>query len=200
LTTLFISGAWALPQLHGRRLPALAPWAVVGAMPVMAAVLVWWLVRREKRLGALVGLAAAALAFTGLVAAAANLGLDQYKAPRQIVREARAQNLHDDVRIACYQYFQPSLVFYCRREVAQLQDERQVSEFLRGPLQSYLLLPAAAWEKMQTQRTGSGILVARHYDLYRHCEVVFVTNSLFNSAGACAAEAPFACRTAEDSH
>jgi hypothetical protein len=185
IAILVISGTWSLPQLHGREFPALTGWVALGAVPVTGALLVGWLVHRNRRLAALAGLAAAALAFTGILAVAVSYSLDPYKAPRELVKRAGAQNTSQDVRIGCYQYFQPSLVFYCRREVEQLPDERQVEAFISSPLPSYLVLPAVAWERMQTKQPGSGTVLARQYDLYRHCEVVVVGNHHSNPAQAC---------------
>jgi 4-amino-4-deoxy-L-arabinose transferase-like glycosyltransferase len=182
---LVVSGRWGLPHLQGREFPALEPWAVLGAVPASAAVLIGWLAHRERRLAATAGLAAAALAFTGLLAIAVNNSLDRYKAPRELVTQAGAQNTLADIRIGCFQYFQPSLVFYCRREVEQLRDQRQVEAFLRSPLPSYLVVPAVVWQKIQTRQPGIGTELVRHYDLYRHCDVVVVGNGHANSVQAC---------------
>jgi 4-amino-4-deoxy-L-arabinose transferase-like glycosyltransferase len=189
LGVLVVSGTWSLPRVQVDRLPALGPWAGLGVLPVAGAALAWWLVRRENRLSALVGLTTAGVAFCGLLAVPAEISLDRYKAPRELIREAGAQDVYQDVRIACYQYFQPSLVFYCRREVEQLRDERQLSEFLRGPLRSYVVLPADVWEAIRTPMADCAFLLARHHDFYRRCDVVVVTNGNSRSTQFCANQA-----------
>jgi 4-amino-4-deoxy-L-arabinose transferase-like glycosyltransferase len=184
-SALVIGGAWSPPTLRIHQLPALSPWAMLGAVPLVGAGLVWWLVKRQNRPAGVIAFTAGAMAFTGLLPVAADVGLDRYKAPRGLITEAGARDIHDDVRVACYQYFQPSLVFYCRREIVQLQDERQLGEFLRGPLRSYLILPMAVWEKLQPQWTGRALVLAQHHDFYRHCDVAAVTNSPPSSSRVC---------------
>jgi hypothetical protein len=59
-----------------------------------------------------------------------------------------------EVRVTCSQYFQPSLVFYCRREVHQLGTEAEVLSFLDYPLPVYLFVLAARWEALESQVHG----------------------------------------------
>jgi chorismate-pyruvate lyase len=44
------------------------------------------------------------------------------------------------------------------------------------PLQTYLFLPAVEWQALEGKLRGPHRLLARHYDLYRHGEIVVVTN------------------------
>jgi len=78
------------------------------------------------------------------------------------------------VRIGAFAYFQPSLVFYCRREVTSLQTEEEALKFLKGPHTSYLFLPARRWDDLEEKAGGSVRLLGRHYDLYDRCDVVVV--------------------------
>jgi len=78
--------------------------------------------------------------------------------------------------VGSYVYFQPSLVFYCRREVFRLKDEQDVAEFLQGPLASYLFVPAEVWESVRAKLDRPYRVVGSHHDLYDGCEVVVVTN------------------------
>ena len=105
-----------------------------------------------------------------------SLAVDAHKAPRALVQAVQAQQTDRDIRVGCYQYFQPSLVFYCRREIQRLQNDEQVLEFLRCPLPVYLFLPAATWDSLQARVNGPHHLLARHEDLYRQHEVVVVMN------------------------
>jgi hypothetical protein len=88
----------------------------------------------------------------------------------------QADQTEREIRVGCFQYFQPSLVFYCRREVLRFTEEEQALEFLRYPLPVYLLLPATVWDGLEGKVRGPHRLLARHRDLYRGCEVVLVTN------------------------
>jgi hypothetical protein len=78
--------------------------------------------------------------------------------------------------VGCYEYFQPSLVFYCRREVQRLESEGQVLEFLRCPLPVYLFVPAAVWDKLKEKVREPYHLLAQKRDLYRRCDIVVVAN------------------------
>ena len=80
------------------------------------------------------------------------------------------------MRLAAAGWFQPSLVFYCGREVTPIEGERSIRDFLLGPLESYLFLPADSWRDLRPRLPATARLVARHYDLYRNCEVVVVAN------------------------
>ena len=84
-------------------------------------------------------------------------------------------HLEREVRIASYRYFQPSLVFYCRREVRKLDDKAQADEFLRGPYESYLFVPESVWndELRATMPSEVRVIEARH-DLYSNQRVLLV--------------------------
>src|SRR5205823_2072733 len=92
----------------------------------------------------------AGLVVTGAAAAAAfpPRTADAHKAPRALVAAAGAHRPDADVRVAAFDYFQPSLVFYCGREVQQLFTDRQALDFLRTPLPTYLFCPAETWDRL----------------------------------------------------
>jgi 4-amino-4-deoxy-L-arabinose transferase-like glycosyltransferase len=173
-----------LPKLRERLLPGLAPWAFLGPLLLVGATAAWWCQRRQQPVGSAVSVAATALFFTGALAAAGILALDRHKAPRPLVQISGARQTETEVRVGCYQYFQPSLVFYCRREVHQLFSDDKALEFLRCPLPAYLFVPAEVWANLEKRAAFPTYLLGRHYDLYRHCEVVVVGNGrLFSDCG-----------------
>src|SRR5262249_12766280 len=135
-----------------------------------------WCVRRRRRGGLVTAVAAGAVLFIGTLAAWGATALDAHKAPRALVRELESSRTEREVRVAAYRYFQPSLVFYCRREVYHFDEEEQVLEFLRWPVQVYLFLPEAVWRPLADKVPGPHRVVARQHDLYRNCDVVVVTN------------------------
>ena len=96
--------------------------------------------------------------------------------PRSLMQALPADQLFRDVRVAAFEYFQPSMVFYCRREVSCLQSEQQALDFLAGPLPSYLFLPARQWEGLRDKVSTPCRLLGRRFDLYSGDEVVVVTN------------------------
>jgi 4-amino-4-deoxy-L-arabinose transferase-like glycosyltransferase len=173
---LAAGGNISLPALHSVRLAELGPGAVLGAVPVLGAAAAWRCLSSRQRSGLLVYVTASSVVFTGGLFAWGTVALDSYKAPRALVQAANVQQTNNDIRVACYRYFQPSLVFYCRREVQHLESEQQVLEFLRCPLPAYLFVPATVWEELKTSVSGPHHLLARHGDLYKRCEVVVVGN------------------------
>src|SRR5262249_15277140 len=112
LGLLLAGGAIQTPLARGRSLPGLEVLAAVGILPVLgAAAAAWWAARRQRgRVAAAV--AATAVAFTGTLAAWGAAAVDAHKAPRALVEAYHLCQRDRDVRVACHQYFQPSLVFY----------------------------------------------------------------------------------------
>jgi 4-amino-4-deoxy-L-arabinose transferase-like glycosyltransferase len=174
---VFASGLpdWA----HGRHWPGVQGWAALGLVPLAGAAAAWWCLGRGRRLGVVVSLTAAGVSFLGVLAAWGASALEGHKAPKPLA-QAAAQFDGDlsarEVRVASYQYFQPSLVFYCRREVRQLQHEDETLEFLSNPLPVYLILPAAHWQALEARVPGTHRVLGQCRDLYQNCDVVVVTN------------------------
>jgi 4-amino-4-deoxy-L-arabinose transferase-like glycosyltransferase len=173
---LLTSGVIDVPLLRGRKLPGLEMWALAGLIPLAGSVVAAWLMRNKQRTGMIVSLTTAAILFVGLLAAWGSVAVDAFKAPRALVAEAGALQTDRDIRIGCYKFYQPSLVFYCRREVRVLDDEGQVQEFLRTPLPVYLFVSASAWEALQSRVRGPHHLLTHHRDIYKGIDVVVITN------------------------
>jgi hypothetical protein len=173
---LIASGVIPLPKLQDRQLAQLGPWAGLGLLLVGSALAAWSCARRQCRAGLIASVAAGAAFFVGSLAAYGSIALDAYKAPRALVEAAQARQTECEVRVGACQYFQPSLVFYCRREVQRLDSEEELQEFLDLPYPVYVFLPARVWQKLKPQLQASCRLLAQHHDLYRQCEVVVVTN------------------------
>src|SRR5216683_76190 len=160
--------------LRGRHMPGLEYWAWAGVFPVLGGGGAWMCVRRQ-RIGAAAGvLAGSAVLFLGPLAAGGTKALNDYKAPEALAEVIEAQKSDPEIRMASYDYFQPSLVFYNRREVSRLQTEPEVREFMRTPLPVYLFVPAATWEDLQTRISTPSRPIGRHRDLYRNCEVLVI--------------------------
>jgi hypothetical protein len=143
---------------------------------LFGAVAAGWCVRRGKRDG-LIGLVAAvgivfssALAFWGV-----NL-VDPFKAPRPLVQALPEDHLRREVRIGALGYFQPSLVFYCQREVHCLENAVSALQFLYTPLPVYLFVSQETWVQLRALAPTSYRLVARHRDLYTGREILLMTN------------------------
>ncbi len=157
-------------------LPGLAAWGAMGVVPILGAVTAAWLVRRHLRGAALVALGSAAILFIAVLAAGGVTAVDAAKAPRPLVQAVLHDPAQGEIRLVCFRYFQPSLVFYSHRQVELLPDESQVLDRLRYPVAVYLFLPATDWERLRTQVPTPCRVVSEHRDLYRRCDVVVVTN------------------------
>jgi hypothetical protein len=120
--------------------------------------------------------AATAVLFVGAAGIHGGITLDAHKAPKPLAQVILDHQPEPEVRIAVFQYFQPSLVFYCQREVKRLENDREALDFLRSPLPAYLVLPAATWDRLAQRAGDAGRLLARRRDFYRNCDVVVVTN------------------------
>jgi 4-amino-4-deoxy-L-arabinose transferase-like glycosyltransferase len=164
--------------LHGRFLPGLGWCALLGAVWVLAAPAGAWLLHGGRRGGLIAVTALAAAAFAAGAAAWGPAVVDRCKAPRQLAQALPPDQAQRDLRIATYDYFQPSFVFYCRREIDRLSDVWKLLEFLGGPLPAYAVLPAQSWEDLCKIVPCPFRVVARRYDLYEGRDVVLVTNEL----------------------
>jgi 4-amino-4-deoxy-L-arabinose transferase-like glycosyltransferase len=173
---LTASGVIELSLLKGRSLPGLEVGVFLGLLPVLGAGAAWLCWKREATVGMLGALAVSAVLFVFSLMTWGAAALDVHKAPRTLVAQAEAKQLHREVRIGCYGWYQPSLVFYCEREVQQLLSEQQALEFLRSPLEVYLFVPMEIWEGLEGRVSGPSRLLARQRCLYRNCEVVVIRN------------------------
>jgi 4-amino-4-deoxy-L-arabinose transferase-like glycosyltransferase len=162
--------------IAARRLAGLEQWGWLGLIPVAGCAAFAAFAVKGRRTGALVSLSAGAAAMVGTVMALAAPGVDRFKAPRALVAEAGSLRRDRDIRLASYQYTQPSLVFYNQREVRQLLTERQVREFLSFPIPSYLFIPEPKWRELQQSGSIEGEVVARRFDLYRNGDVLVISN------------------------
>lgn len=173
---LVAAGSVKLPFLHMHYLPGLERGAWLGMVPVLGAAVAWWCLRRQARDALAASLATTAMLFVGGLVSWGGLALDAHKAPRALVEAAGACQTQREVHVGCYEWYQPSLVFYCRREVSRLMTEEQALELLQCPLPAYLFVPAGVWKKLESKVEGPHRVLARHWDFYRHCEVLVVGN------------------------
>ncbi|MBL8793583.1 MAG: glycosyltransferase family 39 protein [Planctomycetia bacterium] len=169
-------GVFNLAVLKGRSMPGLENGVFLGLLPVLGAAAAWLCWKRQATVGMLGSLTVSAALFVFSLMTWGAATLDMHKAPRTLVTQADARQLDREVRIGCYGWYQPSLVFYCEREVQQLLSEQQVLEFLRSPLEVYLFVPVQIWEGLEAKVHGPCRPLARQRCLYRNCEVMVVSN------------------------
>jgi 4-amino-4-deoxy-L-arabinose transferase-like glycosyltransferase len=173
---LVASGRMPLPVLRGRYLPGLESCALLGGLWVSGAGLAAWCWRQGSRGGLIASVAFVAVAFCAGAAAWGAVVVDQSKAPRALAGALPPDQTRRDLRIATFDYFQPSLVFYCRRRITRLDHTWKLFDFLCSPLPAYAIVPASTWESFRAWSPRTFRVVARHYDLYDGHEVVLVTN------------------------
>jgi 4-amino-4-deoxy-L-arabinose transferase-like glycosyltransferase len=139
---LAFAGGWLdVPFLRGRQLPGLEAWAFVGIIPVVGAGIGWWCVRQKHRHGLIACMAATAALFVGVLAAGGAVAVDGHKAARPLASLLPPDRNEREIRIGCYGYYQPSLVFYSRREVTRIATEAHALANSCAVAQSRWLLP-----------------------------------------------------------
>ena len=155
--------------------------AWLGGVFLAGAAAAAWCGRRGRRGGLIGCVAAVGIVFTGAMAfwGVGPGGPLQGAAPRWC-RRCRKTTLRREVRVAALDYFQPSLVFYCQREVQCPENIVRAIEFLHTPLPVYLFVCAGEMGAIRVFAPASYHLVARHRDLYNGREVLLMTNEPLN--------------------
>jgi 4-amino-4-deoxy-L-arabinose transferase-like glycosyltransferase len=175
------SGMVALPLRKWRPMPGLESGAVLGVVPLLTAIAAYALLRRERRTAMVGAVGIGGVLFIALLAAWAPSAVDQYKAPRVLASALPEDQTRREVRVASYDWFQPSLVFYCQRQVKTFDEAQQddAVRFLNGPLPSYLFLPSERWDVLRQRTDERCRELGRHRDVYTGCEVVVVGNGKY---------------------
>jgi 4-amino-4-deoxy-L-arabinose transferase-like glycosyltransferase len=182
---LLVAGG-ALPVLPSgsRVFPGLGWWAVLGVVPLAAVVVMARAVRAHNRPRFVRAMAVGSVALTALLAAFPPLVIDARKAPRELVRASGVDAAGRDLRLGHLDWFQPSLVFYARREVVELTSPELAAAFLATPTPAYLFVPERTWaELVEAKVPVPTRVVARHHDFLRNGEILVVTNDVTAVAG-----------------
>ncbi|QJW96895.1 glycosyltransferase family 39 protein [Frigoriglobus tundricola] len=166
-----------------RVFPGLERWAVLAAVPLAAAVVMARAVRANDRARFVRAMTVGAVTFTALAAAFPSLSVDEQKAPKELVRLSGVDDPSRDIRLGHFDWFQPSLVFYARRELVEVFSPDKAAEFLAVPTPGYLFVPAKTWEQVEPKLAVPTRIVARHRDFYRNCDILVVTNEVTVTAG-----------------
>jgi 4-amino-4-deoxy-L-arabinose transferase-like glycosyltransferase len=174
---LLASGVLPWDLTRGRSFPELAPWALLGLLPIGGGAAAAGCLWKGQRTGVVVSVAVSALLlFVPLWGWAVPL-LNAHKSPQPLAMLSEADDREHDVRIVAWQVDHlPSLNFYARRHVDYCENESQVIAFMEYPLPVYAFLPAAEWEALRPKLTVPYRELGRHDDLYRRVPTVVVTN------------------------
>jgi 4-amino-4-deoxy-L-arabinose transferase-like glycosyltransferase len=177
---LLIAGDVLPLALPGRRLPGLEKGAWMGGFFLFGAFAAGWCIRRGWRGGLLGCVTTAGIAFTATLATWGVSLVDDFKAPRPLVEALPEDQLRREVRVGAIDYFQPSLVFYCQREVHCPENALCTLQLLYTPLPVYLFVSEEKWQILRQIAPTSYRLVARHRDLYNGREILLLTNEPLN--------------------
>jgi 4-amino-4-deoxy-L-arabinose transferase-like glycosyltransferase len=159
------------------RYPGLAAWAWLGLVPILGAVIGSWMLMRDRRSAMIGAIFIAGLVFVGGLAGGALQALNLRKATALLAQALPTDHEYHEVRLACYGWDRPTLVFYCRREVRKLDKATSAIHFFHEPLPVYLFIPEARWRELESQMPVGVRVLARQPDLYARGEpVLLVTN------------------------
>jgi 4-amino-4-deoxy-L-arabinose transferase-like glycosyltransferase len=170
------SGRWQVADARIPKFPLLGGWIWLGWIPIVGGAAAAIFASMNRRTKAVISLCSLSVAFVVGIIGFAAIGVDAAKAPRSLTSAAGTMRRDRDIRLASYQYTQPSLVFYNQREIRPLPSEQQVVQFLNFPLPSFLFIPEPVWQDLQREGLAIGEPIARHHDLYRNCEVLVIAN------------------------
>jgi 4-amino-4-deoxy-L-arabinose transferase-like glycosyltransferase len=173
---LIAGGAITIPGVTIRPFVGLEKWAWLCAIPLTTAGVCWHLLRRGRRDRVIHAFAASAILGVGTILAFLPAAINPYKAPHGLAQALPADHQEREVRVGVYGWFQPSLVFYCRREVHVFHSEPLAVEFLNSPLPVYLAVPESHWARLR-ERLGNKVQVLhRQFDFDKQREIILVTN------------------------
>ena len=171
-------GLLPLTGVKMRTFPGLENWLWLGFIPLVGAGIAGFYLRHQQR-GHFVGsLVLTSVFFVALIAAFPAIAFDQYKAPRQLVEQADLRQPHRDIRLLALYWFQPSVVFYSRREVEKMENWPEALKYLAMRHPVYLFVPEPVWSKVQQENPNATAYrtVARQFDFLKNCDILVVTN------------------------
>jgi hypothetical protein len=149
----------------------------VGLIPLATAIVMTRALRRGNRPGLVMAAAVGSVLFVGALVAFPPEVVDRHKAPRELVRVSGADDPARDLRLASFDWFQPSVVYYSGREVKVLESPEAVARFLEVPTAAYLFVPEPVWrESLAARVTVPHRVAARHHDFLEKCEILVITN------------------------
>jgi len=161
----------------GIKFPGLDAWSALAVAPLVGAIVMAACLRKGNRRGFVLATAVASVTFTVAISAFPAGAMDPYKAPRDLVRDAGLADRNREIRVAAYDWFQPSIVFYSKRHVEKLPSVQKAAEFLAVPTPGYLLVEEETWTLwIEKQVATPHRVVSRRFDFYRNKHVLAITN------------------------
>lgn len=174
---LIAGGALPVDMMRGRPLPALQPWALLGLVLMVGSLGGAWCARARWRGGAIACIGVCGVVLLAAVGARGTMVLESQKTTRALVAEAGVSQRDQDIRVVTWQLDHlPSLNFYVQRNVEICEHGSDLRTYLRYPLPVFAFLPVTEWEHLKGTIDVPCRELARRPDLYRHDDVVVITN------------------------
>jgi len=137
--SFFLPGEWEL--------------AFIGLIPLIGFGAALYFAEKERRQPAAIAIACTAVVLATTLFAGVSCIVDRHQNTWQLIaltgRTGDSSAGVDDLQVATFDYFRPSLVFYARKHVQDLQTVEQVGEFLRSSPRAYLVTRSDQWEKIE---------------------------------------------------
>jgi 4-amino-4-deoxy-L-arabinose transferase-like glycosyltransferase len=163
--------------IAGRTMPALALFALLGAVPIAATIVLARLTSRGRRDSATVGFALQAVLLLAPLGACMSVALNEYKSPAALVSGSGLRHRDVDLRLGAYATEHiPSLNFYSGRDVTPILSPVDLVKFLQQPILAYVVISEENLAEFRRTYADVGHETTRHFDMYRRQAMVVLTN------------------------
>ena len=176
LGMILVSTQADISWIKGRKIPKLEQMAFIGFIPIMCGTFALVLAEKKNRIATLAILCLGSIGFTGALGAWNGSNLNEIKAPKMLSQLLPDDHLTREIVIATHDWFQPSITFYCKRQINTLISEEEVKQFLEQPIPAYIFMPEKKWDAIALKHPLRAKKIGQATDFYRNCNVVLLTN------------------------
>lgn len=178
----------ALPFVAQLILPGEQGIALAGVIPLVGGALAWHFTGQNAPQKAAVTFALMAVAFASTLFGIVALRVDRHQNSEAVVSLIR-DHAAGGAQIATLDYFRPSLVFYARQTIPELQTVEEAGAFLRNSPAAYLITRNTEWEKLKPLVPADiAVLDSRRMFLRRHDDVILLGRPGQDAVGRMAQE------------
>lgn len=176
IAMILVSTQADISWIKGRKIPRLEQMAFIGFIPVICGTFALVLAAKKNRIATLAILCLGSIGFTGALGAWNGSNLNEIKAPKTLSQFLPEDQLTREIVIATHDWFQPSITFYCKRQINTMISEKEVKQFLEQPIPAYLFMPEKKWDALVVKYQLKAKKIGQATDFYRNCNVVLLTN------------------------
>ena len=173
---ILVSTQADISWIKGRKIPRLEQMAFIGLIPITCGIIALMLAAKKNRIATLALLCLGSIGFTGALGAWNGSNLNEIKAPKLLSQFLPEDHLTREIVIATHDWFQPSITFYCKRQINTLTSEEEVKQFLEQPIPAYVFMPEKKWDALKLNQPFKAKKIGQATDFYRNCNVVLLTN------------------------